>query len=97
MTFDLLLNFFYCFLLLFHSSFCLFFHLSSIFHHFFLFSSTYHIYIYNLSIFLCLLGGGGGDSNLNGCFPACFAMISMGHHRRASKSIILLLFLAPVF
>ena len=48
--------------------------------------------------FVCVLGGGGGgDSNLNGCFPACFAMISVGHHRRASKSIILLLFLAPVF
>ena len=94
MTFDLLLNFFYCFLLLFHSSFCLFFHLSSIFPHFFsLFLNLPYIYIFNLSIFFVW----GGGSNLNGCFPACFAMISMGHHRRASKSIILLLFLAPVF
>ena len=58
MTFDLLLNFFYCFLLLFHSSFCLFFHLSSIFPHFFLFSSTYRIYIFLIDPFF-VVGGGG--------------------------------------
>ncbi|XP_074629008.1 uncharacterized protein LOC141886678 isoform X1 [Acropora palmata] len=37
-----------------------------------------------------------GFSNLNVCFPACLVMISMGHHRRARKSMVLLLFLAPV-